>query len=132
MTHNGHAKTKTVWAYASSITQGLATQVYGPDQQVTVDTTLKTPVNQIAFIANIQSKDPAHWFHPGQNDTNGCGQKQTWDLPYGFDGHDPEEATARFIANLTTLKSHGITITLTMASWCTSFPLKEWTEDEFG
>lgn len=25
----------------------------------------------------------------------------------------------------------GVTITLTMGSWCTSFPLREWTEDEF-
>lgn len=32
---------------------------------------------------------------------------------------------------MTLLKQNGITITLTMASWCTSFPLREWTTTEF-
>ena len=41
------------------------------------------------------------WFNPGHNDTNGCGQKQTWMLPYGFDGKADASTTQRFIANLT-------------------------------
>jgi len=52
-------------------------------------------------------------------------------LPYGFDGKDPKEAVPRFVANLTRLKQEGITITLTLASWCTYFPVKEWSVNEF-
>jgi len=91
----------------------------------------KSPVNQISFLANIQLTDPHHWFKPGANDTNGCGQVQTWQLPFGFDGKDLETARTKFIANLTEIHSHGVTITMTMGSWCTSFPLEEWTEEDF-
>lgn len=52
-------------------------------------------------------------------------------LPYGFDGKDPEKAIPGFVANLTKFKQEGITITLTLASWCTYFPVKEWTENQF-
>jgi hypothetical protein len=53
----------------------------------------KTPVNQISFLANIQLDKPHHWFTPGKKDTGGCGQVQTWQLPFGFDGKDVGTAT---------------------------------------
>jgi hypothetical protein len=38
----------------------------------------------------------------------------------------------QFIANLTQIHASGVTITMTMGSWCTSFPLKEWSAGEFS
>lgn len=99
---------------------------------MTTEQLLKTPCNFITFIANVQVKDPGHWFNPGQNDTDGCKQMQTWELPFGFDGNDPVVAGARFKTNLGKLHQNGITITMTMGSWCTSFPLKSWSTAEFN
>jgi len=78
MTHKGGDKRKLVWAYTGDIRQALAYEIYGPKEQVTVESLTKTPTNQISFIANVQVKDPHHWFNPGKNDTDGCGQVQTW------------------------------------------------------
>jgi hypothetical protein len=77
-THKGNAKKKLIWSYTGDIRQALAFEVYGPKNQVTVEALIKTPVNQISFLANIQLDKPHHWFTPGKNDTNGCGQMQTW------------------------------------------------------
>lgn len=83
------------------------------------------------MIANIQVRQPTNWFNPGHNDTNGCGQAQTWHLPFGFDGKDPSQSVPGFVQNLTRLKNEGVTVTLTLASWCTFFPVKEWQDNDF-
>jgi len=93
---------------------------------------LKTPCNQISFIANVQVDNPGHWFNPGKNDSNGCGQKQTWELPFGFSGHEFNPRVIElFKENLTRIHQGGVTITMVMGSWCTSFPTTEWTESQF-
>lgn len=132
-THVGDDKQKVVWAYTGSIHQGEAYQVYLPDGQVTVDMLLNTPVNHITFIANVNVENASNWFQPGLNNTDGCGQLQTWELPFGFQGN-ATTSLPTFQANLQRLHSSGITITLTMGSWCTQFPVgveEEWSEDQF-
>merc|ERR1711966_614105 len=77
---------------------------------------------------------PSEWFRPGHNNTDGCGQKQTWELPFGFEGNSTT-ALPVFQKNLKLLHENGVTVTMTMGSWCTSFPVaqeEEWTEDQFG
>jgi hypothetical protein len=133
ITATGDDAQKVVWAYTGSIHQGEAYQVYRPDGQVTVDMLLNTPVNHITFIANVNVEQPSHWFSPGKNNTDGCGQLQTWELPFGFQGNATETLPV-FQQNLQRLHSSGITITLTMGSWCTQFPVapeEEWTPDMF-
>jgi hypothetical protein len=124
ITHMGDNKKNTIWAYTGDIRQALAFEVYGPKEQVSVQSVTHTPVTQISFLANIQLTNPNHWFSPGKNDTNGCGQVQTWQLPFGFDGKNLETARAKFIQNLTEIHQNGVTITMTMGSWCTSFPME--------
>lgn len=97
-----------------SPSQGEAYQVYGLDEQVTVRDVLNTPVNHITFIANVHVKNSSHWFSPGENNTDGCGQLQTWELPFGFSGKNASESLPTFMANLRQLHASGITITLTM------------------
>jgi hypothetical protein len=133
-THLGADKKKVVWAYTGSIRQGLAYEVYGPEGQVTVDQLLATPVNQISFIANVLVNKSTDWFKPGINDTDGCGQMQTVELPFGFNGTKPG-GSPEFAENLGKLKANGVTTTLTMGSWCTSFPVfpeQEWTASDFA
>lgn len=135
MTHVGGDVQKVVWAYTGAIFQGEAYQVYGPDAQVTVRDVLNTPVNHITFIANVHVQNSSHWFSPGENNTDGCGQLQTWELPFGFSGKNASESLPVFQANLQQLHAAGITITLTMGSWCTSFPVlpeEEWGPTEFN
>ena len=133
VTANGSAKQKHVWAYLGDVSQGEAIDMYNKKGAATVTQVLNTPVNQLSFIANVNVEKPSAWFVPGANNTNGCGQMQTWDLPFGFDGKSSQ--VLEFHQNLQKLHSNGITITLTMGSWCTQFPIKkgeEWTESMFG
>jgi len=134
VTKNGDDKQKTVWAYAGDITQGEAMQVYDPKGKVTAEGVLNTPVNMVSFIANVLIDQPSEWFRPGHNNTDGCGQKQTWELPFGFEGNSTTALPA-FHKNLKLLHENGVTCTMTMGSWCTSFPVnpeEEWSEDQFG
>lgn len=79
MTHNGGDKRKLIWAYTGDIRQALAYEIYGHDHQVTPEALINTPTNQISFIANVQINSTSpEWFAPGKNDTDGCGQVQTW------------------------------------------------------
>jgi hypothetical protein len=133
VTANGSAKQKHVWAYLGDVSQGEAIDMYNKKGAATVTQVLNTPVNQLSFIANVNVEKPSAWFVPGANNTNGCGQMQTWDLPFGFDGKSSQ--VLEFHQNLQKLHSNGITITLTMGSWCTQFPIKkgeEWTDSMFG
>jgi len=133
-THAGADTQKVVWAYTGSIKQGEAYQVYLPEGQVTVETLLNTPVNHVTFIANVNVENATHWFTPGANNTDGCGQLQTWELPFGFSGHNATTSLPIFQKNLQQLHQNGITITLTMGSWCTQFPInpaQEWEEAKF-
>jgi len=135
LTHNGGDVQKIVWAYTGAIFQGEAYQVYGMDQQVTVQDVLNTPVNHITFIANVHVLNASHWFNPGENNTDGCGQLQTWELPFGYSGKNASESLPTFQANLQKLHAAGITVTLTMGSWCTSFPTmpsEEFTPTQFN
>jgi len=135
ITHNGDDTQKIVWAYTGSIFQGEAYQVYLPEGQVTVRDVLNTPVNHITFIANVHVANSSHWFSPGENNTDGCGQLQTWELPFGFSGQNASASIPQFEANLRQMHSEGITITLTMGSWCTSFPVmpeEEWSPEQFN
>jgi len=132
ITKNGNDVRKVVWAYASDITQGEAVQAYNAEGQVTVENLMNTPVNQVAFIANVDIEQPDKWFKPGKNNTNGCGQKQTWDLPFGYKGNTSQ--VEKFQQNLGKLHESGIKITLTMGSWCTQFPIttaEEWDTAKF-
>jgi len=133
ITAKGHDKQNLVWAYTSAITQGEAAEAFNKEGQVDVDMLLNTPVNHITFIANVLINQSSHWFRPGVNNTDGCGQKQTWELPFGFQGN-ARESLPTFQKNLKTLHESGLTITLTMGSWCTQFPVlpkEEWTEQQF-
>merc|ERR1719473_900878 len=77
MTHNGGDKKKIIWTYAAAITQAKAVQVYPREDMVDVEDMKKTPINQVSFIANVNIDKPTGWFKPGENNTEGCGQKQT-------------------------------------------------------
>jgi hypothetical protein len=111
-------------------------QIYDPKGAVTAEGLLNTPVNMVSFIANVLIDQPSEWFRPGHNNTDGCGQLQTWELPFGFQGNasDPK-VQETFHNNLKLLHENGVTVTMTMGSWCTSFPVspeEEWGEDQFG
>jgi hypothetical protein len=132
VTGNGSMAEKIVWAYAGEVQEGEAQQIYNPKGASTVAQVLNTPVNHITFIANINVEKPSQWFVPGQNNTDGCGQRQTDGLPFGY-GNTTEEKT-EFKKNLATLHKSGVTITLTLASWCTQLPVKveeEWGPEQF-
>ena len=76
----------------------------------------------------------AQFLH-GKNNTEGCGQLQTWELPFGFNGHDKANATQHFKTNLKKIHDSGVAITLTMGSWCTQLPVmpeEEWGPEQFG
>jgi hypothetical protein len=132
-THNGDDSQKLVWTYVSDIMQGDAAHIYGSKGQISVNNLLNTPINRIAIIANIHFSQPTGWWRPGNNDTNGCGQLQTLGLPFGFVGND-SASYPMFIQNLTKIHQAGVSITLTLASWCTQFPTTsadEWSMSEF-
>lgn len=133
ITHRGDDIRKKVWAYTGAITQAAAMQIYNKEGQVTAEGLLDTPVNVISMIANVLVNASTGWFRPGQNNTNGCGQMQTWELPFGFDGN-ATTSLPTFQKNLKMLHEGGKTICLTMGSWCTSFPVtqeEEWEESQF-
>jgi hypothetical protein len=112
---------------------------------VTADDLLNTPVNHIAFILNVDVGNSSDgWFQPGLNNTGGCGQYQTYEIPFGYeckrpDGQphgdcDDSASLSTFQGNLKKLHDADITITLTLGSWCTQLPVLEseaWTEDKF-
>ena len=132
---------KMVWAYVGPATQGQFGEVYhnvhGMNETgVDVEDLLNTPVNQISFIANVHIQQNATgWFKPGDNNTKGCGQYQTFELPFGFDGTNKSTVAAttpKFVSNIKKLHETGMTITLTLGSWCTELPHKEWTDEQFG
>jgi hypothetical protein len=131
-TANFDATQKHVWAYVADVTQADAANTYNEKGALTTDQVLSTNVNQLAVIANVNVDKPTGWFQPGANNTNGCGQMQTWDLPFGYKGKSAD--LTEFHANLQKLKAAGTTITLTMGSWCTSFPVNttdEWADGDF-
>jgi len=91
-------------------------------------------VNHITFLANLDVENATEWWVPGKNNTDGCGQKQTWQLPFGFDGHNATTALPKFQANLKKIHDSGVTITMTLGSWCTQIPMTEeqrWTDEQF-
>ena len=71
---------KIVWAYTGAVTQGEAESIYNAHGQPTVDDLMNTPINHIAFIANINVQNATGWWAPGANNTGGCGQ----DYPLGL------------------------------------------------
>ena len=129
---------KIVWAYTGAVTQGEAESIYNADGQPTVDDLLNTPINHIAFIANVNVQNATGWWAPGANNTGGCGQDQTYELPFGYKGYNAstEEASLpEFKSNLQRLHSNGVTITLTLGSWCTQLPVtqkEEWSDSDFS
>ena len=97
-----------------------------PKGAPTVDDLLNSPINHIAFIANVNVQNATGWWAPGANNTGGCGQDQTYELPFGYKGYNAstEEASLpEFKSNLQRLHSNGVTITLTLGSWCTQLPV---------
>jgi hypothetical protein len=128
---------KIVWAYTGAVTQGEGENVYNAHGAVTVDDLLNTPINHIAFIANVNVQNATGWWAPGANNTGGCGQDQTYELPFGYRGYNKstEEASLpEFKSNLQRLHSNGVTVTLTLGSWCTQLPINksaEWSDQDF-
>ena len=130
-----HTNKKLVWAYTSDITQGEAAEIYNKEGQVSADELLNTPVNQLAFIANVDVENASKWFVPGKNNTEGCSQKQTNDLPFGYKGNNTDGSIQKFQKELGRLHQAGVTLTLTMGSWCTQFPItkeEEWDTAKFN
>merc|ERR1719456_1655898 len=129
---------KIVWTYTGAVTQGEAESIYNAAGAPTVEDLMNTAVNQISFIANVNVNQSTGWWAPGVNNTGGCGQLQTMELPFGYDARtkSSEEASLpEFQANLKKLHDTGITITLTLGSWCTQLPVKPdhaWTDDDFS
>jgi len=136
---------KIVWAYVGPATQGAFGEVYHPDGMVKAEDLLNTPVNHIAFILNVDLENSTEWFAPGKNNTGGCGQYQTYEIPFGYECKRPDgkphgecddsASLDKFQANLKMLHDTGMTITLTLGSWCTELPVKAeeaWTQDQFG
>jgi hypothetical protein len=79
------------------------------------------------------------------NNTGGCGQYQTYEIPFGYECKRPHdkphgecddsESLEVFHGNLKKLHDTGMTITLTLGSWCTQLPVLEseaWTQEMFG
>jgi GTPase SAR1 family protein len=126
-------------------TQGAFGQVYHPDGMLMVDDLLNTPVNHIRFILNIDvGSNATGWFDPGKNNTGGCGQYQTYEIPFGYECKRPAnqprgkcsdlESLPKFQANLKKIHDANITITLTLGSWCTELPVlkeQEWEQKKF-
>merc|ERR1719456_1724742 len=129
---------KIVWTYTGAVTQGEAESIYNAAGAPTVEDLLNTAVNQISFIANVNVNQSTNWWKPGVNDTGGCGQDQTYQLPFGYDGTNATTEKAslpEFQANLKKLHDSGMTITLTLGSWCTQLPVKPeqaWTDEQFS
>jgi len=127
-----------VWAYAGAVTQGTAESIYNSAGQPTVEDTLNSAVNQISFIANVNVNQSTNWWAPGANNTHGCGQLQTFELPYGYNAMNKsteEKSLPLFHSNLKKLHDSGITLTLTLGSWCTQLPIKpeqQWDDAEFN
>jgi len=126
-----------VWAYVGAVTQGEAESIYNAAGAPTVEDVLNTAVNQLSFISNLNANTSTGWWRPGVNNTGGCGQDQTKELPFGYDGTNKtteQESLPIFQANLKKLHDSGITITLTMGSWCTQLPVhkeQEWSDKQF-
>merc|ERR550514_480579 len=105
---------KIVWTYTGAVTQGEAESIYNAAGGPTVEDLLNTAVNQISFIANVNANTSTGWWRPGVNNTGGCGQDQTKELPFGYDGTNKSTEAASlpiFQANLNKLHDSGITIT---------------------
>ena len=118
---------KIVWTYTGAVTQGEAEAIYNAAGAPTAEDLLNTAVNHIAFIANVNVNQSTDWWKPGVNDTGGCGQDQTYQLPFGYDGTNKTTEAASlptFQANLKKLHDSKMTITLTLGSWCTQLPVK--------
>ena len=134
----GAEQGKVVWAYTGAVTQGDAESIYNAKGEVTAEDLLNSPINHIAFIANVDVNQSTGWWAPGANNTGGCGQEQTFELPFGYRGYNKSAEAASlptFQGNLRKLHSNGVTITLTLGSWCTELPIStkdEWTDAQFG
>ena len=92
--HQRVAPEKIVWAYTGAVTQGEAENAFNAAGRVTVDDLLNTPINHIAFIANINVENATGWWGPGANNTHGCGQEQTYELPFGYRGYNASTEAA--------------------------------------
>jgi len=127
-----------IWSYTGAVTQGDAENIYNSAGQPTVEDVLNTPMNQLSFIANVNVNQSTNWWAPGANNTHGCGQLQTFELPFGYSAlnKSTEEASLPiFHSNLKKLHDSGITITLTLGSWCTQLPInskQEWSDADFS
>jgi len=127
-----------IWSYTGAVTQGDAENIYNSVGQPTVEDVLNTPMNQLSFIANVNVNQSTNWWAPGANNTHGCGQLQTFELPFGYNAlnKSTEEASLPiFHSNLKKLHDSGITITLTLGSWCTQLPInskQEWSDADFS
>jgi hypothetical protein len=123
-----------VWSYTGAVTQGDAESIYNAAGAPTVDDLLNTAINHISFIANVNINASTGWWAPGRNDTAGCGQDQTYELPFGYDKRREEASLPEFQANVKRLHDSGMTVTLTLGSWCTQLPVRaeqEWKDEEF-
>jgi len=127
-----------VWSYTGAVTQGEAESIYNAAGQPTVDDVLNTAVNHISFIANVNVNQSTNWWAPGENNTKGCGQLQTYELPFGYNARNKSTEAASlptFHSNLKRLHDADLTITLTLGSWCTQlpvFPEQEWKDSDFN
>jgi len=129
---------KIVWTYTGAVTQGEAESIYNAAGAPTADDLLNTAINHISFIANVNVNQSTGWWQPGVNDTGGCGQDQTYQLPFGYDGTNKSTEAAslpEFQGNLKRLHDSGMTVTLTLGSWCTQLPVKTehaWSDSDFS
>jgi len=127
-----------VWAYTGAVTQGEAEDIYNAAGQPTVEDVLNTAVNQLSFIANVNVNQSTNWWAPGANNTAGCGQLQTFELPFGYNAINKsmeQQSLPIFHSNLKKIHESGVTITLTLGSWCTQLPVhskQEWSDAEFN
>jgi hypothetical protein len=136
--HARNPPQRWVWSYTGAVTQGEAESIYNGAGAPTVDDLLNTPMNQLSFIANVNVNQSTNWWAPGANNTGGCGQLQTYELPFGYDGTNKSTEAASlpiFHSNLKRIHESGITTTLTLGSWCTQLPVKpeqQWKDADFN
>jgi hypothetical protein len=136
--HQRSVPDKVVWAYVGAVTLGDPAAIYNAAGEVTAEDLLNSPINHIAFIANVYVNQSTGWWAPGRNNTGGCGKSQTFELPFGYRGNNNSTEAASlptFQGNLRKLHSNGVTMTLTLGSWCTQSPstkADEWTDAQFG
>ena len=114
----GEPSLKTVWAYTGAVTQGEAESIYNAANAPTVADVLNSPINHLSMIANVDVNASTGWWAPGANNTGGCGQAQTYVLPFGYRGYNKTAEVASlpvFQNNLRKLSNAGVTLTLTLA-----------------